>query len=1514
AFPEVSLGASCAVRLRGELDPERLRAALSHAVGRNEILRTSFPPPAPGSGPVQVVEEDAGAVLEFRDADDLPAAVDDASWHSAVDGAPLRAVLVRRGEGEHVLHLALPARCADAPTLDALVASVGAAYAAEDPAGAGEPLQYADYCEWLHETLSSAEGEEGRAFWRRQEARPGAPLPELWPVPGARGETGTGVQRLQLPPRLARGADQAAARHGVDAEAWLLGAWRVLLRRHLDEGDFGVGVGLDGRVYEELHGALGPYTRYVPLRGEAGGRQPFAELAGETAAALRAARAWQSFHVWEDGAASLRHGFEYTLLPPQAGRWGDVAWRMEQRWSQTEPFELRLSVERDGEDARISLYHDLRVLPREGAARLLRRYAALLEEALASPGAPVDARGMLDAGERDEVVRAFNPAAGERWAGETLHGRFSAQAERTPAAVALVAGAERVSYAELEARANRLAHHLRRLGVGPERRVALFLERGAEQVVALLGVLKAGGAYVPLDPAYPAERVAYVLGDAGARVLLTTRALRERLGEPAAAVLCLDEAAEEIGREPAAAPPVETGPDNLAYVIYTSGSTGRPKGVQVTHGNATRLFRATGAWFGFGAEDAWTLFHSCAFDFSVWEIWGALLHGGRLVVVPYLTSRSPEAFLRLLAEEGVTVLSQTPSAFRALMAAEVAAGPERIGLSLRVVVFGGEALEPSSLRGWTERHGTERPRLVNMYGITETTVHVTYRELGAEDVERGGRSPVGVPIPDLRVYVVDGELEPVPAGVPGELLVGGAGVARGYLGRAELTAERFVPDGLGSGAGERLYRSGDRARWLPGGELEYLGRIDEQVKVRGYRIEPGEVEAALLRQAGVREAVVVAREDAPGEKRLEGYVVGDAGLVGSEVREGVRGIVPEYMVPSAVVVLESVPLTANGKVDRRALPGPESWGGEAEAGAGYEAPRTPAEEVLAAVWAEVLGVPRVGVHDNFFAAGGDSILAVRVVARARERGVELSVADLFETSTVEELAERTARGTPEGALLEAILRRDRRPFDLVREEDRRRLPDDAEDAYPLSSLQAGMLYHQGLTPDAPAYHNVDSAHLTGRFDEACFRAAVQRAMDRQENLRTSFHLEGFGEPLQVVHRHAVMPIEVEDVRHLDAEAQEAVIRACVDREFATPFDLTRAPLMRMRVHLRADTRFQLTLAESHAVNDGWSLTSLLAEVLVDHAALLRGEPLPERPLPPVRFRDFVELERATMSSGASREFWAERLAGFTPGRLPRLPAAFREPGRRGTELVLVPLAPEVKQGLHELARSLAVPLKSVLLAAHLKVLGLATGQTDVVTGLATNGRPEVAGGTEVRGLFLNTVPLRVELRDGSWEELVRQAYRAETEILPHRRYPLALLQQEHGPEPLTEVSFNLVRFHSFAQAMESGAAEILDGVALGDTSYTLRVAARLHPVTSDIAFTFDYQAAELTREQAEGLADRYRRVMEAMVADPARRHGAVPPVSGAERRQLESWNATERRFSDGACLHHLIEAQARRAP
>ncbi len=1075
---------------------------------------------------------------------------------------------------------------------------------------------------------------------------------------------------------------------------------------------------------------------------------------------------------------------------------------------------------------------------------------------------------------------------------QTIHERFEQQALARPDAIAVSFAGERLTYRELNERANRLAHHLRSFGVGPEICVGILVERSLEMVVTILGVLKAGGCYLPLDSAHPVERLSFMLDDARAALLVTSHASTAAMFERHIPVVCLDCDGEEIAAKSTENLPAVASAENLAYVIYTSGSTGQPKGVAVSHANVTRLFDTTHASFGFDERDVWTLFHSYAFDFSVWELWGALLYGGRLVVVPFAVSRDPAAFYELLWQERVTILNQTPSAFWQLSQAEEDL-PER-DLALRLVIFGGEALEPQKLRPWFERHGDEHPQLVNMYGITETTVHVTYRPISRDDLNAG--SVIGKAIPDLQVYVLDEDLRH-----EGEIYVAGAGVARGYLNHPDLTAERFVPDPFSDEPGARLYRTGDLARRMSDGDLEYRGRIDDQMKIRGFRIEPAEVSAALAHHSAIRESVVLAREDAPGEKRLVAYCVcnGFARPASGDLHEFLRDKLPSHMIPSAFVFLDAIPLTPNGKIDRKLLPVPASI----EPGTAFVAPRTHIEQALAEVWAETLSVRRVGIDDNYFTLGGDSILSIRVRAGMLDRGFDFSIEQLFGYPTIRGLAEHVS--------VNQLPEESQQPFSLLSEEDRSKLPPAVDDAYPVSRLQAGMVFHSEYSPDYLIY--ITSLQLRLPVDIEKFQSTLDQMANRHEMLRTSFALNGFSEPLQLVHQTTDLRLSLEDLRHLSTAEQKSQIAEWITNEMRRGFDWTKAPLLRFNLHLLTGDSVQFTMSEPFF--DGWSVASFFTEFFERYVALLNGEPLPTVPLLSASYKDFVLLEREALMSEQCRGYWTTTLAGATASHLPRRPFTQSDAEAREVMRVEVQVSAEVSNGLKRLAQSIEVPLKSVLLAAHMKVLSLLTAHSDVITGLLINGRPEKADGERILGAFLNTVPLRMELSGATWTDLAYRAFAAENDLLPFRRYPIQELQRVHGAEQLFDTVFNYTHFHVTDRLRGVEGLEVLDVDGTEQTYYPLTAQFNMDHLSSRIELVLDYRTIELGEEQANEIAGYYSRVLAAVSAEPSARHEAVCLLSDEEQRRLVvELNETAAPFSAEKCVHQLFEEQVERAP
>ncbi|MFH9405270.1 amino acid adenylation domain-containing protein [Streptomyces sp. NPDC017638] len=1032
------------IGLSGPLDTRLLADCLTAVARRHEVLRTTF---AEGDdGPLQIVRPAAAVPLEVRDVtagQAARAAADEAGRPFDLTTGPLlRALLLRTAPTEHQLVVTFHHTVCDGWSLGVFCHELGTLYQAH-VLGLASPLpdlaiQYADYAVWQRERLDSAALADHLAYWRERLADAPAvlALPTDRPRPAVATHRGAEVP-LTVPGPVAVRLREAARAGRCTPFMLLLAAWQVTLARWSGRSDVCVGAPVAGRDRPELEPLIGYFANTVVLRARLAEDMTFRDLLAQTRRTALADLAHQDVpferlvetlrpdrdlghHPLFQAAFVLQNAETARLhLPGLRCTVGEPA-------ADTAKFDLTLALE-DTEDGGFTgvLEYATDLFDAGTAAALAESFLLLLDHAVTEPHTALTALRMVPDGRRADLVAPHPntstgaPAAPAEPA--TLTGLFERQAARTPDATAVVAGAERLSYAELDRRADRLARRLSRAGAGPDRLVALALPRGADLIAAILAVLKSGAAYLPVDPTAPAERVRHIMTDAAPACVLTTTRTAARLfpDGPATPVLLLDAAPPHTADAltgPAATPspdgraPTGAGrgipphPDHLAYVIYTSGSTGRPKGVGVAHRQVVRLLTATAEDFGFGPGDVWSLFHSPAFDFSVWEIWGALAHGGTLAVVPADVTRSPREFLDFLLAHRVTVLNQTPSAFRELTA-EVMARPGPSGLALRTVVFGGEALAVDDLAPWFDRFGDRCPDLVNMYGITETTVHVTHRRIRPADLDGPVRSPIGHALADLRLHLLDAHGRPVPRGAAGELHVGGPGVARGYLRRPALTAERFVPDPFGP-PGARLYRSGDLCRWRADGELEYLGRADQQVKIRGFRIEPGEIEAALAEHPRVARAAVLARTDPAGDTCLVGYVVptADGPPDAAALRAHLAALVPPYMVPGAYVVVPALPLTGNGKLDRAALPAPAAGG---RAAAAYEPPRGGSERLLAEMWSEVLGLPvdRVGADDNFFDLGGHSFAALRLISRMESAwDVTVPTATVFSAPTLRALA------------------------------------------------------------------------------------------------------------------------------------------------------------------------------------------------------------------------------------------------------------------------------------------------------------------------------------------------------------------------------------------------------------------------------------------------------------------------------------------------------------------------------
>nr|WP_009948742.1 non-ribosomal peptide synthetase [Saccharopolyspora erythraea] len=1477
------------LRLSGELDTDALRAAIGDVVARHETLRTVYP--ETDGTPHQVVLPPESSVPEVEfvrtDEDGLAEHLRDLGRYSfdLSTELPLRVCLFWLGEREHALLLLLHHIASDGWSDAPLSRDLSAAYAArlrgEAPGWAPLPVQYADYALWQRELLGS-ETDPGSlvskqlAFWSQNLA--GLPerleLPTDRPRPAVASYRGSEVE-FAIPADLHRGLVELARQTGTTLFMVVQAALSALLTRMGAGHDIPLGSVIAGRSDEALEELVGFFVNTLVLRTDTSGRPTFRELVGRVRRNDLAAYAHQdvpferlvevlnpprsmAHHPLFQVMVLFQNNAEAELdLPGLRASFHDIG-------SGSSKFDLDFDFREDyaadgtplGMAGLIEYATDL--FDRDTVAAMGQRLVRLLDAVVADPDRPVDDIDLLSAAERRALMPTVRDADTEA---RTIPALFAEQVRRTPDATALVFEDQRLTYAELDARANRLARALVERGAGAERVVALALPRSAELVVALLAVLKAGATYLPVDPGYPADRIAFMLADAAPAVVVTDSATEldtevERLVLDHLDLSGYD--ANDLGEM--------AGPDNAAYIIYTSGSTGRPKGVVVPHRNVHRLLTATGHWFGFGGDDVWTLFHSYAFDFSVWELWGPLLHGGRLVVVPHVVSRSPKEFLELLVREGVTVLNQTPSAFYQLAQAD-RENPE-VGdrLALRHVVFGGEALEPSKLDDWYRRHAPDSPRLVNMYGITETTVHVTYFPLEAAHTA-DPRSPIGEGIPDLGLYVLDNSLRPVPPGVPGELHVSGAGLARGYLGRAGLSAQRFVADPFGA-PGTRMYRTGDLVRWNGRGVLEYLGRADDQVKIRGFRIELGEIEARVLSHPAVEQAAVVVREDKPGDKRLVGYVVSAEEIDPAEVRRHVGASLPDYMVPVAVVRLESLPLTANGKLDRKALPAPDL-----SVLAGGRAPRNQREKILCGLFGDVLEVPGVGIDDSFFDLGGHSLLVTRLVSRIRSAfGAELPLRALFETPTVAGLAERLDGADGARVALRPMPRPER---------------------LPLSFVQEGLWFLSRLEGPSATYNVPLVLRLTGELDVDALRAAFADVVAQHESLRTLFPEHG-GAPHQVVlpPEQARPVLEVVDV-------DEAAVGEALREASRHHFDIaTELPIRAWLFRLGGDRHALLPLMH-HIVSDGWSESLLGNDLATAYAARLRGEAPVFEPLP-VQYADYTLWQRELLGSvddpgsAISRQmaFWAEALRGL-PEKI-ELPTDHPSPAAAtylGDEAPLR-LDAELHRAVDEVARATNTTQFMVIQAGVAALLTRMGAGTDIPIGTPVAGRTDEAL-EDLFGFFVNTLVMRTRTHgDPTFRELLERVRETDLAAFAHQDVPFERIVEAVNPvrslshHPLFQVMLTFENFDEVEVGLPGLEVELQDVVAgVAKFAMDIRLQERYAADGSHagIVGEIEYSTDLFERATVDSFGERLLRLLRSATADPDRRLGELDVLEPGER-------------------------------
>jgi amino acid adenylation domain-containing protein/non-ribosomal peptide synthase protein (TIGR01720 family) len=1458
--------------LVGALDLAAFERAWAGTLERHPALRTGFVSEGVDT-PVQVVRGGAGVPMVRDDwralAPDAQEArrqaflaEDRARGFDLAEPPLVRVALFRTADDRHHLvctqhHLVLDGW--SLPLVFRDLAALYGAYAEGRPAQLAPARPYRDFVAWLQERRP----DQAERFWREALDGFAAPTPLGVDTPDAAAE-GYGRETLRLAPEAAARLEAAARRGGLTLNTLLQGAWALVLSRYGGEEDVVFGATLSGRPaeVEGVEGIVGIFINTLPVRVRV---SPGARVLPW----LRALQGWNAA-MQEHQNTPLTRVWAWSALPAGAPLFESIlAFQNYPVGESLGGGERGLLVEARSVDVSTHYPLALTALPGNGlvlnaayrrsrlgagaVARMLAQLSHVLERFAEEPGARLDEIELVGAGERRRLL--------ERSAGmergyphdACVHELFEARAREAPGAVALRWDGAPLTYGELDARANRLAHHLAGLGVGPEARVGVLLERGPELIVSLLAILKAGGCYVPLDPAYPPGRLELMLADCGARVVLSRSGLRGAVAGAGRAVVCLDEIAGALASAPAAAPRGGASAGNLAFVVYTSGSTGRPKGVMGSHREVVQLAVGAGA-VRLGPGDRVAQASNASFDALTFEVWGALLNGAALVGAPRDTLLSAPALGAFLRAEGITTIFLTTALLNQLTR-------EQPGLfaGVRELLFGGEAVDAGRIRAVL---AAGRPRrLLHIYGPTEATAYCTcgvVEEVAAE----AATVPIGVPIANARVYLLDAVLNPAPAGVPGEAYVGGAGVARGYLGRPALTALRFVPDPFAGRPGARMYRTGDRMRWTEGGALEFAGRLDAQVKLRGFRIEPGEVEAALSAHPGVREARVVVREDEPGEKRLVAYVVGGAdagGVDAGGLRAHLRRSLPEHMVPGAFVALERLPLTPNGKLDEKALPAPEDAAREE----GQAQPRTPVEEVLAGIWAEVLRLERVGVEDSFFELGGHSLLATRIVSRVREVfAVELPLRALFEGPTVAEVAREVEALRRAGlAVLPPVARADRsRPLPLSFPQERLWFVDRAEDAGGSFTIPFGVrIEGEGLDPAAL---------------ERAFAAVVER----HEVLRTVFPAVD-GEGRQVVLESAPFVLPRGDLRGRAPEEAAAEVARLAAELAERPYDLERGPLLRALLLRTAAAEHVLLVNLHHIVFDGWSAGVLVRELTACYEALRAGR-APALPPLAVQYADYAAWQRAWAAGDAAAGqllYWKRQLAGLPTldlraGR-PRPDA----PGYHGGALA-VELGPALSERARAAARGRHATLFMFLLAAFKVALAHHGRTRDLVVGTDVAGRVREEVEPLV-GFFINEVVLRTDLSgDPSLDEVVGRVRGTALDAYRNQETPFALLARELagerglGATPLFQVMFGLD--NTPAEPVE------VDGLRLASVASAAAVSPwelslYVRDTAGGIAGAFRYRTELVDAELVDALRADFLAVVEALCATPGLRLEAL---------------------------------------
>ena len=1531
-----------AVRLTGRLDVVALQQALNEIVRRHESLRTTFA--TLDREPVQVISPALTLDLPLLDLRDLPQPEREArALHLATEeakspfnlsrGPLLRATLLRLEKQEYLMLLTMHHIVSDGWSMGVLVNELTTlydAFSSGQPSPLPElPIQYADFAHWQREWLQGQVLESQLDYWKQHlDSSVGIlELPTDYPRPAVQTSRGA-TQSLELSGRLLKALKALSQDQRVTLFMTLLAAFQTLLHRYTGQHAISVGSPIANRNRAEIEGLIGFFVNTLILHTDLSGDPTFRELLARVRQVTLEAYSHQDlpFEMLVDTLQPERDMSHTPLfqvmfilqnVPVKAQELSTLNLRQVDVHSGTSTFDLTLSMSEGANGLAASMEYSTDLFGAATIARMLQHFQTLLEGIVANPDRHISQLPLLTQTERQQLLVEWNATTTGYPQDPCVHQLFETQSEQTPGAVAVVVPStdlkrrDRLSYRELNRRANQLAHYLQKRGVGPETVVGVCLDRSLEMIVAVLGILKAGGAYLPLDPMYPQERLAFMLKDSQVSILLTQGQLAAGLPIPGRQVVCLDTGWETIARESDENPTSSTTAGNLVYMIYTSGSTGQSKGVMIQHRSLVNAYLAWKDAYQLQPSNAHLQMANFSFDVFSADLVRALCSGAKLVLCPRELLLSPRPLYELMRRENIDCAEFVPAVLRGLMQYLDESGQHLH--FIRLLACGSDSWYAREYRHFLRFCGPQT-RLINSFGLTEATIDSSYFESATLDLSADQLVPIGRPFANMRLHILDTHLQPVPPGVPAELYVGGLGVARGYHNRPELTAEKFVPDPFGDEPGACLYKTGDRARYLPDGNIEFLGRMDNQVKIRGFRIEPGEIEAALGKHPAVGQAVVLAVEAAPGDRRLAAYVVParQPAPTSGELRRFLQQALPDYMVPSAFVLLDTLPLTPNGKIDRQVLPAPE-WSRQVLEGE-YVAPRTPVEEVLAGIWARVLSVEQVGVHDNFFELGGHSLLATQLVSRVRKAfEIDLPLRTIFESPTVATLAEHVEIATRTEAGVQAP------PI--------RPVPWDKD--IPLSFAQQRLWFLDQLEPGSPFYNIPEAVRLTGPLDVTVLKKSLNEIVQRHQALRTTFRAVD-GKPHQVIAPELTIPLPIVDLRHLPKSGRQSALQSgrqeqalrLAQQEAQQPFDLARGPLLRARLLRLDDQDHIVLLTMHHIIGDNWSTNILIHEIATLYDAFSHGRPSPLPDLP-VQYADFAHWQREWLQGDVLEtqlDYWEQQLAGLPP--LLELPTDRPRPPvqtYRG-DYQSFHLSSSLSGAIKALCHQEGVTLFMALLAAFQTLLHRYAGQENISVGspIANRNRLEIEG---LIGFFVNTLILRTDLSGKpGFREVLKRVREVTLGAYAHQDLPFEMIVDTLQPErnlshsPLFQVMFALQSAQMQSRALPGseltlGPVEAHSGTAKFDL--TLFMIEEEDHLSGALEYNTDlFDAATIER-----MLKHFQTLLQNIVADPDRPVSTQPLLTQSEGQQLLiDWNATAALYPRDRCVHELFEAQVERTP